>query len=52
MKEIGIAITMLMEIEVPDDYSEAQIQEAVDREIRETNFNLIIPTDVEWEVLE
>lgn len=52
MKEIGISLTILRTIYVPDDSTEEEIERAVDNDMAEFFLDRNIVNDVEWEVME
>lgn len=52
MKEIGISLTILRTIYVPDNSTEEEIERAVDNDMAELSLDRNIVNDVEWEVLE
>lgn len=52
MKEIGISLTILRTIYVPDDSTEEEIEKAVDKDMAELFLDRNIVNDVEWEVIE
>jgi len=52
MKEIGVSLTILRTLFVPDDSSEEEIERAVDNDMAELFLDRNIVNDVEWEVIE
>ena len=51
MKEIGISLTILRTIYVSDDFTEEEIEKAVDNDMAELLLDRDIVNDVEWEVI-
>lgn len=52
MKEIGVSLTILRTLFVPDDSSEEEIERAVDNDMAELFLDRNIVNDVEWEIIE
>ena len=52
MKEIGVSLTILRTLFVPDDSSEEEIERAVDNDMAELFLDGNTVNDVEWEVIE
>lgn len=52
MKEIGISLTILRIIYVPDNSTIEEIEKAVDNDMAELFLDRNIVNDIEWEVIE
>lgn len=52
MKEIGVSLTILRTLFVPEDSSEEEIERAIDNDMAELFLDRNIVNDVEWEVME
>ena len=52
MKEIGVSLTILRTLFVPDDSPEEEIERAVDNDMAELFLDRNIVNDVEWEIIE
>lgn len=49
MRKIQYAITFLGEIEMPDDYTDEQVEEAIHMDCLETGGDTALANDIEWE---
>ena len=50
MKEIGISLTLLRTIYVPDNSTVEEIEKAVDNDMAELSLDRNIVNDIEWEL--
>lgn len=52
MKEIGISLTILRTIYVPDNFTVEEVERAIDNDMAELFLDRNIVSDVEWEIIE